>query len=75
MSHGSARRIRKRVRGRIESDREGVRSCARYVERIAPVSRSGVDHRARERAGELGDLTDVDVEEALTDELTHYAKC
>jgi len=29
---------------------------------MAPVSRSGVDHRARERAGELGDLTDVDVE-------------
>jgi hypothetical protein len=40
---------------------------------MAPVSRSGVDHRARERAGELGDLTDVDVEEALTDELTHHA--
>jgi hypothetical protein len=71
MSHRSACRVRKRVRGRVESDREGVRSLARYVERIAPVSRSGIDHRARERAGEFGDLTDVDVQETLADELTH----
>jgi hypothetical protein len=41
------------------------------MERIAPVSRTQVDHGARERAGELGDLTDVDVDEALTDELAH----
>jgi hypothetical protein len=41
------------------------------MERIAPVTRAGVEHRARERAGELGDLTDVDVEEALADELSH----
>jgi len=43
------------------------------MERIAPVTRAGVDHRARERAGELGDLTDVDVEEALAKELSHEA--
>ena len=66
------RRVRERVRGAIQSDREGVRSGARYMERIAPVTRAGVDHRARVRAGELGDLTDVDVEETLTDELTHH---
>jgi hypothetical protein len=47
----------------------------RHVQRITPVSRTGVDRRARERAGELGDLTDVDVEEALTEELTHRRKC
>jgi len=43
------------------------------VKRIAPVSRSRVDDRAREGAGELGDLTDVDLEEELADELTHGA--
>jgi len=45
------------------------------VKRITPVSRAGVDRRAREPAGELGDLTDVDVEESLTEELTHRRKC
>jgi hypothetical protein len=45
------------------------------VERITPVSRAGIDRSAGERAGELGDLTDVDVEEPLTDELTHRLKC
>ena len=68
---GTTCRIRKRIRGCIETDREGVRSGARYMEWIAPITRAGVDHRARERAGELGDLTDVDVEEALADELSH----
>jgi len=64
-------RIRKRIRGCVETDREGVRPGARYMERIAPVTRAGIHHRARKRAGELGDLTDVDVEEALADELSH----
>jgi hypothetical protein len=71
IADGTTCRIRKGIRGCVESDREGVRSGARYMERIAPITRAGVDHRARERAGELGDLTDVDVEEALADELSH----
>ena len=41
------------------------------MERVTPVSRAGVDHRARERAGELDDLADVDVDEALADDLSH----
>jgi hypothetical protein len=45
------------------------------VERVSPVSRAGVDRRARERAGELDDLTDVDVDEALANKLTHRRKC
>ena len=53
----------------------GVRSRARHVERIAPVSRTEVHNGARERAGERGDLTDVDVDEALADELSHGRKC
>jgi hypothetical protein len=71
LTHGESCGIRKRVRGSVESDREGLRPRARHVERIAPVSRSGVEHRARERAGDLGDLTDVDVEKTLTDETAH----
>jgi hypothetical protein len=74
-SRDSARRVRKRIRGGVESDREGVRSRARYVERVAPVTRAGVDHRARERAGALGDLTDVDVDESLADELMQWRQC
>jgi nitroreductase len=73
LPHGATRRVGKCIGGGIESDREGVRSCARHVERITPVSRAVVDGRSRERAGELRDLTDVDVEEALTDEPTHEA--
>jgi hypothetical protein len=43
------------------------------VKRVAPVSRAGVDRRARERAGELNDLTDVDIDEAFSEELAHHA--
>jgi nitroreductase len=71
VARGAARGVGERVGGGVETDGEGVAPRARYVERIAPVSRSGVDGRTRERAGDLGDLTDVDVEEAFTDELTH----
>jgi hypothetical protein len=41
------------------------------MERVTPVSRTGVERRSREGTGAFGDLTDVDVEEALTDELAH----
>ena len=41
------------------------------MERIAPVSRAEIDRGARERAGEVSDLTDVDIDEALPDELAH----
>jgi predicted enzyme related to lactoylglutathione lyase len=64
-------RIRKRIRGCVESDRERISARSCYVERVTPVTRSGVDRRQRERSGELGQLTDVDVEEALADELSH----
>jgi len=64
-------RIRKRIRGCVETDRERVRPRSGHVERVPPVARSRVDHRAREATGELGQLTDVDVEEALADELSH----
>jgi hypothetical protein len=67
----ATRGVRERVRGCVETDRESVRARARDVERIAPVSRTEVDDRARECAGRFGDLTDVDVEETLTDELPH----
>jgi hypothetical protein len=64
-------RIRKRIRGCVESDRERISARSCYVERVTPVTRSGVDRRQREGSGELGQLTDVDVEEALADELSH----
>ena len=64
-------RIRKRTRGCVESDRERVRPRSGHVERVPPVARSRVDHRTREATGKLGQLTDVDVEEALADELSH----
>jgi hypothetical protein len=41
------------------------------VQRITPVSRPGIDRRPRKGSGELGQLTDVDVEEALADQLSH----
>ena len=71
MSRRSMRRVRKRIGGGVESDREGVRSRARYVERIAPVSRSDVDRGAPGRAGELRELTDVHIHESFADQLTH----
>jgi len=72
-AHGPAGRVGKRITGGVETDREDVRPCARHVKRVAPVSRAGVDRRARKRADELSDLTDVDVDEAFPDELTHHA--
>jgi len=53
MSHRSTRGVRKGIRGGVNSDHEGVRSRARYMERIPTVTCSGVDHRAGERAREL----------------------
>ena len=73
LAHAETRGVRKRVRGGIEADRQRVRPRARDVKRISPVSRAGIDDGARERAGELGDLTDVDIDEAFADELSHEA--
>jgi len=67
----TTRRIGEGISGCIESDRERVRPRSGHVERVPSVARSRVDHRAREATGELGQLTDVDIEEALADELSH----
>jgi nitroreductase len=70
-AHTETRCVGERIRGCVETDRQRVRPRARDVERISPVSRPGIDDDAGERAGEVSDLTDVDVDEALTDDLTH----
>jgi len=47
-------RIRQRIRGCVESYREGISARSCYVERVTPVTRTGVDRRPREGSGELG---------------------
>ena len=56
----------------VESDREGLRSGARYMKWIPPVTRSRVDDGPRVRTGALDDLTDVHIHQALADELMHH---
>ncbi len=71
LARNETRGASERVGGGVDADRQGVRPGARDRERVAPVSRADIDRRARERAGERDQLTDVDVEKPLTDELTH----
>jgi len=48
------RRVRKSIRGCVKSDRERISARSCYVERVTPVTRTGVDRRPREGSGELG---------------------
>ena len=69
--NSTTRRVCESVSGCIEPDRERVGPRSGDMQRITSVSRSGIDRRPRKGSGELGQLADVDVQEALADELSH----
>jgi len=67
------RAARKAIGARVDRDREGLRLGSRAVENVAAVPRANINDDATERGGYPGDLTDVDVDETLTEKSTHAA--
>ena len=69
----SPRAARQGVGTCVDRDRERRRVGAGSEERVAAVARAQVYDDAAVAGGELGDLTDVDVDELFTEERAHAA--
>jgi len=59
------------VRARVDREREGRRFSAGSMENVAAVARAEIHENAVERGGSCRDLTDVYVDETLSEKTTH----
>ena len=68
---GAPRTVRERVRACVDRDGEELGVVTPAMHDVAAVARAHVRDDAAERGGQRSDLTDVYVDEPLTDEPTH----
>lgn len=59
------------VRARVDREREGRRFAPGSMENVAAVARAEIHQNAVERGGSCRDLTDVYVDETLSEKTTH----
>jgi hypothetical protein len=67
------RAVRQRIGAGIDRDREGPGGGLRPAQRVAAVACADVYDHPAVRAGQCGDLTDVDVDQSFTSKHTHEA--
>jgi hypothetical protein len=72
-SFGAPRAGREGIGTGVDGDRKGAGLRPGAIENVATVARAHVHEDVAERGGYPGDLTDVDVDEALAEKSTHRA--